>query len=136
VLNTINVTLSIVLFELAPTALKVPAIGLALGLTYWLMMPIAWPILRRRAGGLHTRTTWLAVLRMMVAGAVTSAVTVAAFVVLDVWFEGSWDSRLVMLLVLALASVAGLLAYVTAAWVLRIGEVGSAVAMVRSKVGR
>ena len=136
VLNTINVTLSIVLFELAPTALKVPAIGLALGLTYWLMMPIAWPILRRRAGSLHTRSTWVAVLRMMVAGAVASAVTVAAFGVLDIWFGGSWDSRLVLLLVLALASTAGLLAYLAAARVMRIGEVGSAVAMVRSKVGR
>ncbi len=136
VLNTINVVLSIALFEVAPTQLKVPAIGLAFGLTYWLMMPIAWPVLGRRAGGLHTRTTWLAVLRMMVAGAVTSAVTVAAFLVLDIWLEGSWDSRLVMLLVLALASVAGLLAYVAAARVMRIGEVGSALAMVRSKVGR
>ena len=49
VLNTINVALSIALFNLAPTSMKVPAIGLAFGLTYWIMMPIAWPILSRRS---------------------------------------------------------------------------------------
>jgi putative peptidoglycan lipid II flippase len=136
VLNTINVVLSIVLFELAPTTLKVPAIGLATGLTYWLMMPIAWPVLRRRTGGLHTRATWLAVLRMIIAGAATTAVTLGAFVALDIWFEGSWDSRLVLLVVMVLASVAGLVTYLAAAQVLRIKEVGAALAMVRAKVGR
>ena len=73
VLNTINVALSIALFNLAPTSLKVPAIGLAFGLTYWIMMPIAWPVLSRRSHGLHTRATWVAVMKMLVAGSATVA---------------------------------------------------------------
>ncbi len=76
-LNAINVVLSIGLFYLVPTQWKVPALGLAFGLTYWAMMLVAWPVLRRRLGGMPTRETWFAVLRMLVAGAVGSAATLS-----------------------------------------------------------
>ena len=136
VLNTVNVVLSIALFQVAPTELKVPAIGLAFGLTYWIMMPIAWPILARTAGDLHTRSTWLAVLRMLLAGMGAGLVTFMAFVGIGVVLEGSWDSRLGLLVVLVSAGLVGLLAYLAMARVLRIREVGSAVSMVSGRLRR
>jgi putative peptidoglycan lipid II flippase len=135
VLNAVNVVLSIVLFQVAPTELKVPAIGLAFGLTYWIMMPIAWPVLGRRAGGLHTRSTWWAVARMLVAGAVSGLVTLACFLLLSSRLESSWDSRLSLMVVLVVAGLIGFLSYLAAARVLHIREVGSAVALVRRRVG-
>ncbi len=140
VLNTVNVALSIALFTLAPTALKVPAIGLAFGLTYWIMMPIAWPILSRRTGGLHTRDTWVAVLRMLLAGTVTVAAIVAATVLIELnlpsILDGGQGSRPRLVGVLSIASLLGLAVYLAVARALGIREVGDAVSMVRRKVGR
>ena len=135
VLNTINVALSIALFNLAPTSMKVPAIGLAFGLTYWIMMPIAWPILSRRSHGLHTRSTWVAIVKMLVAGSATVLVTFGCYRVLEQVLEGAWDSRLSLLGVLVVASLLGLVVYLGAARALRIREVSAAMAMVRRKVG-
>lgn len=136
VLNGINVVLSIGLFALAPIQLKVPAIGAAFGLTYWLMMPVAWPLLARRVGGLHTAATWRAVARMVVAGVLTSAVTAVAYVILiDLW-GGFLDEAWKRVVVLALAGLAGLVSYLLLARVLNIREVADAVATVRRRLGR
>ncbi len=136
VLNGINVVLSIGLFAVAPTQLKVPAIGVAFGLTYWLMMPVAWPLLARRVGGLHTAATWRAVARMVVAGVLTSAVTAVAYVILiDLW-GGFLDEAWKRVVVLALAGLAGLVSYLLLARVLNIREVADAVATVRRRLGR
>ncbi len=140
VLNTINVALSILLFELAPTSLKVPAIGLAFGLTYWIMMPIAWPVLARRSGGLHTRATWMALAKMLLAGSATVATIVLATLLIEMYLPRVLDfgqgSRPRLLGVLVVASLLGLGVYLGAARALRIREVGTAMAMVRRKVGR
>jgi putative peptidoglycan lipid II flippase len=135
-LNTINVVLSIVLFQAVPTEWKVPAIGLAFGLTYWLMMLVSWPVLSRRLGGLQTAGTWLAVVRMIVAGMVSGAAALAVFWWADESITGLWDSTLAKLATLAVASLAGLIAYLVAARVLGITEVARAIALVRQKVGR
>ncbi len=140
VLNTINVALSILLFELAPTSLKVPAIGLAFGLTYWIMMPIAWPILSRRSHGLHTRATWVALVKMLLAGSATVVTIVLATILIEMQLPRVLDigqgSRPRLLGVLAVASLVGLGVYLAAARVLGIREVGAAMALVRRKVGR
>jgi putative peptidoglycan lipid II flippase len=136
VLNGINVVLSIGLFALAPTQLKVPAIGVAFGLTYWLMMPVAWPLLARRVGDLHTAATWRSVVRMLVAGVLTSAVTAGTFVALVALWGGVWDEVWRRVVALALAGLVGLVSYLLVARLLHIGEVAEAVATVRRRLGR
>ena len=136
VLNTINVVLSIGLFQVAPIELKVPALGVAFGLTYWLMMPIAWPLLGRRTAPLHTRATWLAVLEMLAAGVASTLVTLATFRGVGELVVDPWASRWTLLATMAVASLAGLLSYLLAARLLGIEEVGKAVGMVRRKLGR
>ncbi len=136
VLNTINVVLSIALFQAVPTQFKVPALGVAFGLTYWLMMPIAWPLLGRHTAPLHTRSTWGAVLRMVLAGAASTVVTLFAFTEIQPYSGDAYASRWALLGTMAFAGFMGLLAYLLAARVLRIEEVGQAVRMVRRRVGR
>jgi putative peptidoglycan lipid II flippase len=136
VLNGINVALSIALFAAVATQWKVPAIGLALGLTYWAMMVIAWPVLARRVGGLDSRATWLAVARMLLAGLVAGAGAGAVFWMADRQLDELWDSWLLKALTLALAAVVGMLAYLVAARVLRIREVSEVVGLVRRRLGR
>lgn len=136
VLNTVNVALSILLFQVAPTQYKVPAIGLAFGLTYWIMMVVAWPVLGRRLGGMHTRRTWVAVARSLLAGLVGTAVTWGALLLVDSLLGGAWDSLWRQVLAMAVAGLAGLLAFLVAARALRIQEVGAALGMVRRRLGR
>jgi putative peptidoglycan lipid II flippase len=136
VLNAINVALSIGLFWAVPTAWKVPAIGLALGVTYWAMMAVAWPVLARRVGGLQTRATWLAVARMMLAGLIAGMVSGGVFWAADRWLADLWDVWLLKAGTLAAAGLAGLAAYVLVARLLRIGEVGEVVGLVRRRLGR
>ncbi len=136
VLNAMNVALSILLFQLAPTELKVPAIGLAFGLTYWLMMPIAWPVLSRRTQGLRTGATWRAVMTMVAAGALTTGVTLGAFLGLGAIVGSAWDSRLGLIVVICVAGLVGLLSYLGIARVLNIREVGNAVALALGKLRR
>jgi putative peptidoglycan lipid II flippase len=135
-LNGIDVVLAILLFFVAPTALKVPAIGLAFGLTYWAMMVIAWPVLARRMGGMATRSTWTAIGRMLVAGVVTALASLATLLAFTNFTDGLWESRLEQLLVLIIASAVGFLAFLLAAKLLRISEVGAAVGVVRRKLAR
>jgi putative peptidoglycan lipid II flippase len=136
VLNTINVVLSIALFAAVPTEWKVPAIGLAFGLTYWLMMLVAWPVLSRRLGGMQTTGTWMAIVRMMLAGLVSAAAALAVFWAADTYVPDLWDSTPTKVATLAIASLAGLVAYLVAARVLRVTEVSQAMALVRHRVGR
>ena len=136
VLNAINVVLSIAFFVAVPTQYKVPAIGLALGLTYWLMMVVAWPVLSRRVGGMRTRQTWLAVARMMVAGTVAGVVALLVLVGAETALDRLWGSTLQKLLVLGLASLLGFLTYLVVARLLRVREVAQAVSLVRRRVGR
>jgi putative peptidoglycan lipid II flippase len=136
VLNAINVALSLGLFYAVPTQLKVPALGLAFGVTYWLMMLVAWPVLAGRLGGMATRSTWGAVLRMLVAGLVSGTMTWLTFAALTVLEGGLWNSWWQRLGTIVLAGTVGLLAYVVAARVLRIREIAHALALVRRRLGR
>jgi putative peptidoglycan lipid II flippase len=136
VLNGINVALSIGLFRAVPTAWKVPAIGLALGLTYWAMMVVAWPVLARTLGGLHSRTTWLAVTRMLAAGLVAGAAATGVFWAADRGLPDLWDTWLLKAATLATAGVVGLVAYVVVARLLGIREVAEVIGLVRRRLGR
>ncbi len=136
VLNTVNVGLSLALFNAVPTQWKVPALGLAFGATYWVMMVVAWPVLAGKLGGLHARTTWLAIARMLLAGVVSGLVAGAVVYAALQGFDDLWDSLWQQLVTLVVAGLAGLAAYFLAAWFLRIREVSSAVSMLRRRLGR
>ncbi|MGV1004416.1 MAG: murein biosynthesis integral membrane protein MurJ [Candidatus Nanopelagicales bacterium] len=136
-LNGFNVLFALALFGAASTMLKVPAIGLAFALSYWAMMPIAWPVLARRLGGLQTRQTWLAILRMLLAGVASAAVSTFILIAIGVAIGGAINhGRIVQALVLVPVTAGGVLAYLGAARVLRITEVNTAVGIVAGRLRR
>jgi hypothetical protein len=77
----------------------------------------------------------VAIVKMLVAGSATVLVTLGCYLGLEQVLESTWDSRLSLLGVLVIASLMGLLVYLGAARALRIREVSTALAIVRSKVG-
>jgi hypothetical protein len=87
-------------------------------------------------GDLHTGRTWRAIARMLVAGALTSAVTAASFVALVLLWDGLWDAAWKRLAALIVAGLVGLLSYLVLARLMRIREVGDAVSTVRRRLGR
>lgn len=136
-LNGFNVVFAVALFSAVDTFWKVPVIGLAFALSYWAMMPVAWPILARRLGGLQTRETWQAILRILAAGAVSGVAATAILVAIGLALGGvSNYSRLLQVLVLIPVSAGGLLAYLGAARVLRITEVNTAMSLVSRRLRR
>lgn len=136
-LNSINVILAIVLFNVASTFYKVPAIGLAFALSYWFMMPVAWPILSRRLGGLHTKSTWLAIARMMVCGVFAGGLAWLTQSGLSLLVGGALSQPvLVRAALIVPVSLVGLLSYVAAAKLLGIREVGAAVGIVGRRIRR
>jgi putative peptidoglycan lipid II flippase len=70
VLNLLNAALALALFTLAPARLEVPALGLALGLSYSLATLLSWHLLSRRLGGLQTYHTVRTLVRLSVAAAI------------------------------------------------------------------
>lgn len=137
VLNSINVVLAIVLFNMASTFYKVPAIGLAFALSYWFMMPVAWPILARRLSGLHTQETWLAVARMLICGAFAGGLAWLTQTGLGNLVGGALSQPLLVRAALIIpVALVGLLSYVAAAKILGVREVGAAVGLVARKLRR
>jgi putative peptidoglycan lipid II flippase len=67
VLNVFNAALAVTLYQLAPTRLQVPALGLALALSYILTTFLSWRLLSRRVGGLDTYVTVRALVRLTLA---------------------------------------------------------------------
>ncbi len=137
VLNSMNVVLALVLFNLASTFYKVPAIGLAFALSYWFVMPVAWPILSRRLGGLHTRSTWLAVARMIACGIIAGGLAWLAQAGLSTMVGGALSQPLLVRAALLIpTSLVGLSSYLVAARLLGIREVSAAMGVVSRRLRR
>ncbi|HTY72757.1 MAG TPA: murein biosynthesis integral membrane protein MurJ [Actinomycetes bacterium] len=70
VLNVFNAGFAVLLYALAPSDLRVPALGLALALSYIVTTFYSWRILSRRLGGLDTYVTVRAMVRLALASVV------------------------------------------------------------------
>lgn len=77
--NVIAIPLTIGGYALAPTHWKVATLALAYGLSYWIVLVVAWVWLSRRLGGLSTAHTTLIVARILGATMIAAVIaTVAA----------------------------------------------------------
>jgi len=121
VLNVFNAALAVTLYRLAPTKLQVPALGLALGLSYVVTTFLAWRLLSRRVGGLDTYVTVRALVRLTLAA-------VLAFVPATVVAHGMsrllGPGQLATAAALGAALVVATLIFIPLAARLRVPEVG------------
>lgn len=101
--------------------------------SYLLSAVISLAILRRRIGRLNLGSVALAVLKVLVAAAVAGAL---GFLAVRLLPGGSEPDRLEALLQLAVGGIVILVAYLGAAALVRVHEVGQVAGMVRRKLGR
>lgn len=114
---------------------QVAALALAYSLAYWAGLAIAWMTLARRLGTLESgRTVW-ALVRVLLAGAVSIAVmlvvTAAAFSAQAPSSQVTLEVRLNLLLTVAVVSVVGLAVFVLAAWAFRVREVSDVLSLMK-----
>lgn len=116
-----------------PGGPQVAGIALAYGLSYWLACIAAWFLLRRRLGGLDGRRTLAALARMVACGLVAVLLTGLVQDLVGPMLH-SWPQQVGTLMMVGLASVVGIGAYLAMARMLRVREVHDMVGMMRRRL--
>ena len=117
---------------------QIAMLALTYSLSYWIGLAITWIVLARRTGGLDSgRTVW-AIIRMVIAAVIAIAVMALALGLVSQYVTGTSlrpasADKLAVLVNIVIVSAVGLLAYLAAAWALRIGEVQQGIALIRRK---
>jgi putative peptidoglycan lipid II flippase len=116
---------------------QVAALALTYGLSYWIGMAIAWFFLARKLGGMRSGATAWSLLRIFLA---------ALFALLAMygarWLLGSQgynpglESRANVIIDVLVMAPIGIVAYLVAAYVLRVHELRTATTLVKKKVSR
>jgi putative peptidoglycan lipid II flippase len=122
VLNLLNAALAIGLFTLAPARLEVPALGLALGLSYSLATLYSWHVLSRRLGGLQTYVTVRTLVRLTVAATIAFVPATLAAHAISRWL--GWG-HLAVFAALLVGLAIGALIYIPLSARLHVPEVGA-----------
>ena len=116
---------------------QVGSLALSYGIAYWIAFVVSWFILGRRLGGLDTRRTVVTLLKLIAAGLVSLGAMFATYAfVFERGVKIYERSKLGVLEEVVLISLIGLAVYLLCAWILRVHEVGQAVALVRRKIRR
>ena len=116
---------------------QVAAIALGYVLAYWVGFVILWWWLAHRLGSMNSgRTAWVLV-RLTIAGIVAVLITtVARVAAVDILPIGGLNAQMTSLVLIVLSGVVGVPIFIISAWVLRVREVSTAFAMVKSRVVR
>lgn len=119
---------------------QVAALALAYSLSYWVGLVIAWFLLARRLGSMETgRTVW-SLARTLLAGGIATGVMAVVSVVALRQFGSidslTWETRVWLLIVVALVSLVGLTVFAVAAWALRVQELRDVLSLTRRMSGR
>ena len=136
--NVVLLAIAVPLFNAARAGgFQVGSLALSYGIAYWIAFIVSWIILGRRLGGLDTKRTVVTLIKLISAGLVSLG---AMFSVFAFVFERGTkiyeQSKLGVLQEVVLISLLGLAVYLLCAWILRVPEVGQAVALVRQKIRR
>ena len=116
---------------------QVGSLALSYGIAYWIAFVISWVILGRRLGGLDTTRTVITLVKLIVSGLISLGAMFAAYAfVFERGVKIYERSKIGVLEEVVLTSLIGFAVYLLCAWILRVHEVGQAVALVRRKLGR
>ena len=116
---------------------QVGSLALSYGIAYWIAFIVSWFILGRRLGGLDTKRTVITLAKLVVAGLVSLGAMFATFAFVFERGARIYErSKLGVLEEVVLISLIGLAVYLLCAWILRVHEVGQAIALVRRRIKR
>ena len=136
VLNLLNLAIAVPLYAVVSSRQSGPAALAALAAgyvaSYWITVIVAWRVLSRRLGGLQTRQTVRALVRMLLAGLGTLAVMAGAQRLLGEHL--TLGHKLAAVLDIAVVGALGLVAYLLLARAMRITEVTEVVGMLRRRL--
>jgi putative peptidoglycan lipid II flippase len=128
-----NVVANLLLFSLLPKDWKVPGLALGSSIAYTVGSVLLLSRLVPRIGGLELRPILRVLARMLLASLSMGAITgIVAGLIAAVAGDGTIGSLLTVVAGVAV----GLVTYLVAARLLRIGELGLVLSMVRRRVGR
>ncbi len=136
--NVVLLAIAVPLFNASRAGgFQVGSLALSYGIAYWIAFIVSWFILGRRLGGLDTRRTVVTLVKLIAAGLVSLGAMFATYAyVLERGVKIYERSKLGVLEEVVLISLIGLAVYLLCAWILRVHEVGQAVALVRRKFRR
>ena len=136
--NVVLLAIAVPLFNASRAGgFQVGSLALSYGIAYWIAFIVSWLILGRRLGGLDTRRTVMTLVKLIIAGLISLGAMFAMYsFVLERGVRIYERSKLGVLEEVVLISAIGLAVYLLCAWVLRVHEVGQAIALVRRKIGR
>ena len=134
-MNVVALAVAIPLFYSVTGGAQIRVLAFGYVCGFWATFIVSWILLARRLGGMESGRTLLALLRIIVAGAVSAVAMLVVWVLLTAYVSPiDLDHKPSLLLeVVGVAAVGGLV-YLVAAWVLRIGEIRDVMAMVRRRV--
>jgi putative peptidoglycan lipid II flippase len=131
--NVVNLVCAVALYFVVPDYWKVPALAFGYALAYAVTIPVMWRYLARKTGRLPTYDVVRTLVRVSVAAILTGLV-MAAVLVPTTALVGT--GRLGAILTGIIAGAAGAGAYLWLAGRMRIGEVNTVIAMVRTRLAR
>lgn len=136
--NVVLLAIAVPLFNSSRAGgFQVGSLALSYGIAYWIAFVISWVILGRRLGGLDTTRTVITLVKLIVSGLISLGAMFAAYAfVFERGVKIYERSKIGVLEEVVLTSLIGLAVYLLCAWILRVHEVGQAVALVRRKLGR
>ncbi len=116
---------------------QVASIALGYVIAYWFGFIVLWWWLAHRLGSLQTgRTVWV-LIRLTFAGIVAVLLTtIVRVITIGLLPSGDLNAQLQSLVLIAVSVVVGVPTFVFVAWIVRVQEVSSAFAMVKSRVVR
>ncbi len=136
--NVVLLAIAVPLFNASRAGgFQVGSLALSYGIAYWIAFVVSWLILGRRLGGLDTRRTVITLVKLIVAGLVSLGAMFATYAyILERGVKIYERSKLGVLEEVVIVSALGLVVYLLCAWILRVHEVGQAIALVRRKIKR
>jgi putative peptidoglycan lipid II flippase len=132
-LNVVNVALAYALVPLVPARWKIPMLGLAFALAYWVALVPLWIRLRRRLAGLHTHEVVRTFVRVLVATSLATVLALGGYVSARTLLGQPGDRLWSEALSLTLALLVGGAAYLALARTMRVAELRPVLQLVRGR---
>jgi len=134
-MNVVALAVAIPLFYSAIGGAQIASLAFGYVCGFWATFLASWILLSRRLGGLDSRRTIRALVRMLIAGVAAFCVMFGVQALMVTFVTGGGpDNKLGILLNVIVVSLAGLATYLAGAWALRIQEVADVLALVRRRL--
>lgn len=136
--NVVLLAIAVPLFNASQAGgFQVGSLALSYGIAYWIAFIVSWIILGRRLGGLDTKRTIITLVKLIAAGLVSLGAMFATYAFIFEQGTKIYErSKLGVLEEVVVISLIGLAVYLLSAWILRVHEVGQAIALVRRRIKR